>query len=84
MKNEEILSLIYLILDMENCVIPACITVEEESPRVTAMEAHNYLQSILNKEIGDPVLGSDLVDKAIYMNREDLLKEIEEIRSIAG
>lgn len=84
MKNEVILKVIYLILDMGNCVLPVCEKVEEESPRETAEETINFLQDTLNMMVGDPVLGLDLVDKAIYMNRDELLKEIEEIRSIAG
>lgn len=82
MKNEEILKLLYMILDMENCVWPVCQMVEEKSPMETAMEVHNYLQSIVNKEIGDPKIGSDLVDMCCYMDKEELLKEIEYYRSL--
>lgn len=81
MKSVEILNLIYMILDMENCVWPVCQSVEEKSPMKTAMEVHNYLQGILNAEIGDPVWGSELVDMANYMSREELLNEIAEIKA---
>lgn len=83
MKNEEILALVHLILDMGNCVLPVCEKQVEESPRETAAEAINYLQNQLTKEIGDEILAFKLVDWACFMNQEELLKEIEEVRKIS-
>lgn len=83
MKNEEILKLIYLISDMGNCVLPVCQKIAEESPANTAWDAICYLNNILSQEIGDEVLADKLLDCACFMSKEELLKEIEYIRSIA-
>lgn len=83
MKNEEILKLIYLISDMGNCVLPVCQKQAEESPASACWDTIVYLNEILNKEIGDEVLADKLLDCACFMSKEELLKEIEYIRSIA-
>ena len=82
MKNEEILKLIYLITDLCNCVLPVTKMVEETSPKETVREIYDYLFHILEKEIGDPILADKLLDFAIFMNRDELLKEIEYTKSL--
>lgn len=82
MTNEEILKLVYLISDMGNCVLPVCQKVDEESPACTAWDVIVYLNDILSQEIGDEVLADKLLDYAVFMNREELLKEIEHVKSL--
>lgn len=82
MKNEEILKLIYLITDLCNCVLPVTKMVEETSPKETVKELYDYLFSILEKEIGDPILADKLLDYACFMSNEELLKEIEDTKSL--
>lgn len=82
MKNVEVLKLIYLINDMGNCVLPVCRKVSEESPANTAWDVICYLNDILSQEIGDEILADKLLDYACFMNKQELLKEIEYIRSL--
>lgn len=82
MTNEEILKLVYLISDMGNCVLPVCQKVDEESPACTAWDVIVYLNNILSQEIGDEILADKLLDYAVFMNREELLKEIEHVKSL--
>lgn len=82
MSNEEILKLVYLITDMGNCVLPVCQEVTEESPANTAWDTIVYLNNILSKEIGDEILADKLLDCACFMNKQELLKEIEHMKSL--
>lgn len=82
MSNEEVLKLVYMISDMGNCVLPVCQKVDEESPANTAWDVIVYLNGILSEEIGDEVLADKLLDFACFMNKQELLKEIEYLKSL--
>lgn len=78
MTNEKIIKLVNMIIDYENIVMNVLYKQESKVPYEVSQKVHDHMiEDLASYFGGDKVAALDIVDKAVYLDDPDLIKEIE-------